>query len=172
MVDESGKPIAHASIGLSWEEGYGGYTTTSLITETDSEGNFTVGPTFHGGWLEIGRIYQVYAKAANYGKTSSEWSTLGEGTKSVPDLVLPRAEYFIAEQVVDWQGQPIGGASVFAEGPHTRANSITDSAGKFRLKDSVEPIPTILFVDKAGKMRSLFLIGLSLKTKVLALLRE
>ncbi len=136
VIDESGKPIAHADIGLGWEEGYGGRTTTSPIAETDSEGNFTVGPTFHGvWWLEVGRVYQVYAKAANYGKTSSEWFTLQEGANNVPNLVLPKAEYFIAGQVVDWQGQPIGGASVFAEGPHTGANSITDSAGKFRLKN-------------------------------------
>ena len=135
VIDESGKPIAHAGIGLSWEEGYGGHTTTSPITETDLEGNFTLGPKFHGEWLEIGKVYQVYAKAANYGKTFSEWFTLQKGAKSVPDLVLPKAEYFIAGQVVDWQGQPIGGASVFAGGPHTGANSHTDSEGKFRLKN-------------------------------------
>ena len=135
VIDENGKPIAHAGIGLSWEEGYGGRAISSPITETDSEGNFTVGPTFRGKWLEIGRVYQVYAKAANYGKTSSEWFTLQKGARSIPSLVLPKTEYFIAGQVVDWQGQPIGGASVFAEGPHTEANSNTDSAGKFRLKN-------------------------------------
>ena len=135
VTDESGNPIVHAGVGLGWKEGHGGRTTTSPITETDSEGNFTVGPKFRGEWLEIGRVYQVYAKAANYGKTSSEWFTLGEGTRNVPDLVLPKAEYFIAGQVVDSQGQPISGASVLAEGSRTGANTITDSAGKFHLKD-------------------------------------
>lgn len=138
VIDESSNPIAHAGIGLSWEEGYGGRSTSSPITETDSEGNFTVGPTFHGEWLEIGKAYQVYAKAANYGKTSSEWFTLGEGAKRVPDLVLPKAEYFIAGQVVEAQGQPISGASVFAKGSRTGVDSITDSAGKFRLKNIVD----------------------------------
>ena len=135
VTDESGNPIAHAGVGLSWEEGYGGRATSSPITETDSEGNFTVGPTFQGEWLEIGKAYQVYAKAANYGKTSSEWFTLREGAKNVPDLVLPKAEYFIAGQVVDAEGQPISGASVFAKGSRTGVDSITDSAGKFRLKN-------------------------------------
>ena len=135
VIDESGKPIAHAGVGLGWEEEYGGRATSSPITETDSEGNFTVGPKFDGEWLEIGRIYQVYAKAANYGKISSEWFTLGEGARDVPDLVLPKAEYFIAGQVVDSQGQPISGAFVEVEGSRTRANTITDSEGKFHLKD-------------------------------------
>lgn len=135
VIDERGDPIAHAGVGLSWEEGHGGRATSSPITETDSEGNFTVGPQFHGEWLEIGRVYQVYAKAANYGKTSSEWFTLGEGARNVPDLVLPKAEYFIAGQVVNSQGQPISGAFVEVEGSRTRANTITDSEGKFHLKD-------------------------------------
>ena len=135
VTDEDGKPIAHAEIGLSWKQRYGGQTTTSSITETDSEGNFSLGPTFHFEWLEIGKVYQVYAKTANYGKTSSEWFTLGEGAKSIPNLVLPKAEYFIAGQVVDWQGQPISGASVLVRGSRTRVDSITDSAGKFRLKN-------------------------------------
>ena len=135
VIDESAKPIAHAGVGLGWEEGHGGRATSSPITETDSEGNFTVGPKFDGEWLEIGRIYQVYAKAANYGKISSEWFTLGEGARNVPDLVLPKAEYFIAGQVVDSQGRPISGAFVEVEGSRTRANTITDSEGKFHLKD-------------------------------------
>lgn len=135
VIGERGNPIAHAGIGLGWEEEYGGRATSSPITQTDSEGNFTVGPKYHGEWLEIGKVYQVYAKAANYGKTSAEWFTLGEGARHVPDLVLPKAEYFIAGQVVDPQGQPIGGASVFVKGSRTGVDSITDSAGKFRLKD-------------------------------------
>ncbi len=135
VIDERGNPIAHAGVGLGWEEGYGGRATSSPITETDSEGNFTVGPKFHREWLEIGRVYQVYAKAANYGKTSSEWFTLGEGGRNVPDLVLPKAEYFIAGQVVDSQGQSISGAFVEVEGSRTRATTITDSEGKFHLKD-------------------------------------
>ena len=135
VIDERGNPIAHAGIGLSWEEEYGGRATSSPITQTDSEGNFTVGPKLRREWLEIGKVYQVYAKAANYGKISSEWFTLGEGDRDVPDLVLPKAKYFIAGQVVDSQGQPISGASVYAEGSRTKVDSITDSAGKFRLKD-------------------------------------
>ena len=135
VIDESGNPIAHAGVGLGWEEGYDGRSTSSPITETDSEGNFTVGPKFHREWLEIGRVYQVYAKAANYGITSSEWFTLGEGARDVPDLVLPKAEYFIAGQVVDSQGHPISGALVNAEGSRTGVITFTDSEGKFHLKD-------------------------------------
>ncbi len=139
-IDEQGSPISHAGIGLSWEEGFAGTATTapdSSVAESDSDGNFTVGPTFSFGksWLEVGGKYQIHATAAEYGRTSSEWFTLQEGDHIVPDLVLPKAEYFIAGQVVDWQGQPVGGATVFAEGTRTAVNGVSDRDGRFNLKN-------------------------------------
>ena len=140
VIDERDSPIAHAGIGLSWEEGFGGTATTapdSPIAETDSGGNFTVGPTFTFGttWLEVGGAYQIHATAAGYGRVSSEWFTLQEGDHKVPVLVLPKAEHFIAGQVVDWQGKPIGATRIVAQGPNTAVNAISDSEGNFRLEN-------------------------------------
>ena len=137
VIDEHGNRIARSGIGLSLEEGFGGIATTSPVAESDSGGKFAVGPTlsFDPSWLEVGGKYQIHATAAGYGRTSSEWFTLQEGDHIVPDLVLPKAVYFIAGKVVDWQGQPVGGATVFAEGTSTAANGVSDHEGRFNLKN-------------------------------------
>ena len=140
VIDEGGSPIARAGIGLSWEEGFGGTATTtpdSPIAGTDPGGNFTVGPTFTFGttWLEVGQAYQIHAAATGYGRTSSEWFTLQEGEHTIPVLVLPQAENFIAGKVVDWQGQPVGGATVYAEGTQTKVGGVSDNEGRFSLRN-------------------------------------
>ncbi|MDE0184294.1 MAG: sigma-70 family RNA polymerase sigma factor [Candidatus Poribacteria bacterium] len=140
VIDVQGSPISHAGIGLSWEEGFAGTATTSPnspVVVTSPEGNFTVGPTFSFGksWLEVGGKYQIHATAAEYGRTSSEWFTLQEGEHTIPALVLHRAEHFIAGQVADWKGQPVSGATVFAEGSRTAVNGVSDHEGRFSLSN-------------------------------------
>jgi hypothetical protein len=85
--------------------------------------------------LEVGEAYQIHATAAGYGRASSKWFTLQEGDHKVPVLVLPKAEHFIAGQVVDWQGKPIGATRIVAQGPNTAVNAISDSEGNFRLEN-------------------------------------
>jgi len=140
VVDVQVNPSAHAGIGLRWEEAFAGTATTSPnspVAVASSEGNFTVGPTFSIGksLLEVGGKYQITATASGYGRTSSEWFTLQEGEHTIPVLVLHKAEHFIAGQVVDWKGQPVGGASVFAEGTSTAVNGVSDHEGRFSLSN-------------------------------------
>ena len=141
VLDSTGKPVAGARIGLDRETD-GGMSTLVPFTQTDSDGNFTVGPKTPLNSLKIGKRHRLYATAEGYGMESSDWFALQEGSQRIPDLVLPEARFFVAGQVVDWQGQPVAAANVGIRDTQTHTNyayTLTDSDGKFRVENLSEP---------------------------------
>ena len=141
VIDRAGKPIAIAGIGLARKTD-GGASTLVPFVQSDSQGNFTVGPKTPLNSLKVGKKHRLYATAEGYGMVSSEWFTLQDGWKHIPDLMLPEARFFVAGQVVDWRGQPVGAANVGIRDTQTHtdyAHTLTDADGKFRVENVSDP---------------------------------
>ena len=141
VTDGTGKPVAGAGIGLNRETDVG-MNTLVPFTQTDSDGNFTVGPKTPLNSLKIGKRHRLYATAEGYGMASSDWFALQEGPQSIPDLVLPGARFYVAGRVVDWRGHPVGAAYVSIDDTDTHtafAHTISDVDGKFRVENISAP---------------------------------
>lgn len=141
VIDGTGKPVGGAGIGLNRETDVG-MNTLVPFTQTDSDGSFTVGPKTPLNSLKIGKRHRLYATAEGYGMVSSDWFALQEGFQSLPDLVLPGARFYVAGQVVDWRGHPVGAAYVSIDDTDTHtafAHTISDVNGKFRVENISAP---------------------------------
>ena len=140
VIDNTGKPVAGAGIGLN-RETHGGMSTLVPFTHTDSDGNFTVGPKTPLNSLKIGKRHRLYATAEGYGMVSSDWFTLQDGSQRIPDLMLPEARFVVAGQVVDWRGHPVGAANVGISDTQTHTHytyTLTNSDGNFRVENISE----------------------------------
>ncbi len=141
VIDRAGKPVDSAGIGLVRETDVGNWELVPFV-QTDSKGNFTVGPKTPLNSLKVGKRHRLYATAEGYGLVSSDWFALQDGFQRIPDLVLPSARLFVAGQVVDWRGQPVGAANVRIDDTHTHtafARTISDVDGKFRVENISDP---------------------------------
>ena len=160
VVDSAGKPVAGAGIGLARATDVGEWQVGEWqlvpFVQTDSDGNFIVGPKTPLNSLEVGKRHSLYATAEGYGMVSSDWFALQEGFQSIPDLVLPEASFFVAGQVVNWRGQPVGAANVSIIDTHTHttfARTISNVDGKFRV-DNISDLRVHIFAYAQGYIGS------------------
>jgi len=134
VVDEHGRPIAKARVLLYVQSGERSYTTGSR-TQTDSDGRYQ----FMG--LVPGRRCSVSASAAGYARGRTRSTLLEDGDlRQLDDIVLLKADSFVAGRVIDVQGNPVTGVRVHCSGRGVDSRGAkTDSQGRFR----IEGIPNV-----------------------------
>lgn len=153
VVDETGKPISGATVKNVWykptiggqpaQQDLTGTTGSAKPVSTDADGRFAV-------WVEAGTKYCLSVRAEGMPSVETEWIDFGK-TAAIPDIVLHRPMLrAISGRVVDRQGRPLAGVTVFqnASGPKP-TEATTDADGKFRLEGVVDPT-AFLFARKAG----------------------
>jgi protocatechuate 3,4-dioxygenase beta subunit len=127
VIGGDGKPVAGAVVRLRTKEETRGGTYFAVAGEptvTDPEGKFT-----HRGLLP-GWDYFVQVNAEGYAENSTLLKGAAAGQqKTLPDLVLTRADQSISGVVVDRKGRPVAGVRVHA-GQKTR---VTDVSGRFQI---------------------------------------
>lgn len=134
VVDERGKPIAEARVLLHVWSDERSYAVGSR-TRTDSDGRYQ----FMG--LVPGRRCSVSASAAGYGRLRTRSTLLEDGDlRQLDDIVLPRADSFVAGRVTDVEGNPVTGVHVHCSGRGVSSRGAkTDSQGRF----TIEGIPHV-----------------------------
>jgi hypothetical protein len=152
VVDDAGKPVPGATVknvwykptiaGQSAPQGLTGTTGSAKRVSTDADGRFAV-------WVEAGTKYCLSLPAEGMSPLETEWIDFGK--KAIPDIVLHRPPLrTIAGRVVDRQGKPVAGVTVFQSrsGPKP-TEAVTAADGKFRLDGIADP-KAFLFARKAG----------------------
>jgi hypothetical protein len=154
VVDDGGKPVPGATVKNVWykptvEEQAAkqgmltGTTGSAKPVSTDADGRFAV-------WVEAGTRYCLSVRAEGMSTVETEWIAFGK-MAAIPDIVLHApVTRAIAGRVVDRQGRPVAGVTVFQSrsGPNP-TESVTDQEGKFRL-EGIKESKALLFARKAG----------------------
>jgi len=158
VVDVANRPVAGAAIRIisalrDKQRGY--YSSENLvqfgdgdILRSDADGRFS-----SPRWLRPDLHYRAEVEAPGFVPVLTEWlQPVGGKTLAIADVVLlsaPSAR-LVEGLVVDRQGHPVAGATVFqsGDGPR-RTRTDSDKEGRFRLP-GVYDGDAFLFVDKAG----------------------
>jgi hypothetical protein len=153
VVDETGKPVAGATIGnvcykVPGNEPHHPQDNVRSVgsvkpVHTDAEGRFEA-------WVEAAQKYRLAIRADGMLPAETDWIDFS-ATAVIPDIVLRRLQLrTVAGRVVDRQHRPVAAATVFqtASGPK-RTEAVTDKDGKFRLGGILDDT-AFIFVKKAG----------------------
>jgi hypothetical protein len=153
VVDDAGKPVPGATVKNVWykptiaeqpaSQGLTGTTGSAKPVSTGADGRFAV-------WVEAGTKYCLSVRAEGMSPLETEWTDFGK-TAAIPDIVLHRPLLrAIAGRVVDRQGRPVAGVTVFQSrsGPKP-TEAVTAADGKFSLAGIADP-KAFLFARKAG----------------------
>ena len=135
VTGTDGKPIAGAKVLLiRWQPKMGAYVGT---TKTDAAGHYS----FRSAYADFG--YTTSVEAAGYGSNGSDRIQGVAGkTLTVPPLVVPRANHFVAGTVVDPYGKPVAGAKITTYDVSGKTTT-TDKRGQFRLSGVPGPRASI-----------------------------
>ncbi len=136
--DGEGNPINGAGITLMLRVGnWGSSLGDGERPQTEGEGRFRIGA------LPPERDYNVYVSADGYGKRqiSVKADQFEEGRHDMGVIALPTANLSISGMVVDLEGNPVKGATIYGYGgdgqPDVR-DITTDAEGKFVIKGVCE----------------------------------
>jgi uncharacterized GH25 family protein len=151
VVDNLGRPVASATVGISWNyRGVGRRANQGIGTglggvKTDPEG------WFQSGVLWPGDTYGVRVSDEGHGAAESIRVTGKPG--EVHDLgviLLPRSHAEVRGVVVDKAGQPVAGVNVFnrTDAPQP-VTTVTDKTGRFHLSGLFDG-PVFVFARKDG----------------------
>ncbi len=151
VTDNRGKPVAGATVRLSWHyRGVGrhsqsGYGTRLETLKTDADGRF------HSGVLWPGDTYRAQVTAAGHGESESI-QVIGKAgeTHDLGVVLLSRTNAQISGRVVDEAGQPLAGVNVFnrTDAPEP-LETTTDKTGRFNLSGLFDG-PAFVFARKEG----------------------
>ena len=138
VVDETGSPLAGATILTNWPVSAGEVTSVSGMGPgdlTNSEGLFQL------SGLPVGEQISIQVNFSGTGYASSAHSRRFEirlGTEDIGEILLPRATRYLAGRVIDGAGNPLQGVQVGVNGtPTGYRESMTDAAGRYRLENLV-----------------------------------
>ena len=128
VVDDAGNPVPDALVRFVLDRRHSDERLVRLLTDEQ-------------GRCEAGRLwpnaqYRAKARAPGHGEAESDfWQAKAGETHVFPDLVLARANAWLAGTTVDPQGRPLGGVRVFNRGDSDRVvETTTDEQGRFRLE--------------------------------------
>ncbi len=142
VTDGQGRPIAGAKVTLfDWWLGVG---MGNVNVTTDAQGHYVFQALYPDA------RYSVVAEAAGYGTQGSSVTQYKPGERgSVPALLLPRADSFVAGRIVDENGDPVAKQIVNLEGRTNKfQQAVTDAQGHFRFDGVVnEPLHLYLYGD-------------------------
>lgn len=152
VVDSADQPVAGAEIRI-WRKtkAQNGTMRNEPVTfndaetlRTDNAGRFVTSDVF-----DAAVPVRVVAQAEGMLADRSGWFLPERDMTHVEDIVLRRLQS-IEGQVVDSQGTPVPGATVFNSGEgHVRVETKTDAAGRFKL-DGVPDNARFVFAEKRG----------------------
>ncbi len=128
VVDGDGNPVAGAQVMGYWRaEDWGTYPT---LGETDADGRLVSEVQWPQG------TYKVTVTAPGCDQAESdEWQAVSGETHDFGELVLVRAEGFVAGTVADGDGRPIAGATVINRGDGPAEVRVqADQQGRFRVE--------------------------------------
>jgi protocatechuate 3,4-dioxygenase beta subunit len=146
LVDDAGRPVADATVGLMthWRIGSGGVGFQMTTATADEQGRFE----FRGLWP--GDEYQVIVDCKGFDKTQSPMIR-GEPGKvhQLANVVLTSTRGVVEGTVVDSAGRPVAEVRVFNKGDARETVATrTDPAGRFRL-EGLKSGPVYVFAEKA-----------------------
>jgi hypothetical protein len=143
VVDEHGQGIHRQVVGV-WTRGRYLLDPSSIEfaggpVRTGPDGSFQTPPT-----LVAGSTFRVVVKAPGKNLIASDWITLGQKPRKLPEIVLGELRA-IRGRVVDRAGKPVAGAEVLqrGDGPE-RTSTETDANGRFSLA-GFRSRPALLF---------------------------
>lgn len=157
VVDSAGKPIAGAEVrvwqklpardGQRISDQQAGFDGRDVMV-TDDDGRFATPDV-----LVEEAFARIVVEAGGMLAGRSGWIEIGKDAKqstiAAPDIVLKRLTA-VAGKVVDRQGQPIAGVTVFNSGDgNERLEAVTGQNGEFLL-GGVPEGPVFLFAEKPG----------------------
>lgn len=169
-VDESGKPIYEAKVGLSsaWMLGPTGIGTTDGSNSTDADGRFEV------GLLWPGSNYTLQINAEGYARYESPRikSVPGE-THDFGEIVLQSQSGFIEGTVVDTAGKPLVDVHVFHHrGAVQPLTAVTNASGEFRIM-GLRSGSDYVFAEKEGyRLKSAYLPANTKGAKIVLIRRD
>ena len=132
VIDGSGKPVAGAKIGMSRMLAAGVRSEPwkyrmNTMHVTDAEGRFELSGIHQGSHVAI------YVNKTGYAGLWSDRVTFGKSAEvTLPDLKLRKATRQLKGRVVNADGQPIAGATVFVH-DFAQQQTTTDANGRFQL---------------------------------------
>lgn len=134
VVDQDDKEIANAQVrvmihGSTW----GSTLKEREPAKTNAEGKFEIKA------VPTGRKYSFYVQAEGYGENRREefnTTDIEDNRLDVGKLVLAIANLSVSGVVVDVNGKPVAGASIYCSGEgQSDSSTQTDTEGKFTLEN-------------------------------------
>ena len=120
--DASGAPVAGAQVelwarsGVPLDDGRFFYLTPERLALDEKATHTGPDGSFHApGRLLVGSAYRLVVRAEGFAPLVSGWFTANEQTTVLPAIKLERLRT-LEGQVVDRQGHPVAGVSVFQPG--------------------------------------------------------
>lgn len=152
VADGAGKGIAGVKVekAVTKTQFQGAWVESSVNWHEEPRELFTDANGEYRAWVEVGATYRAQFAIEGRAPQWTEWVTFKSDEPAVfPDLVVDTLQS-IAGRVVDRQGKPVAGVTVFqsGDGPH-RTEVATDGEGRFRL-DGYQFKAGYLFTEKAG----------------------
>ncbi len=151
VVDDRGKPVSGAPVGINWNyRGVGRNANMGYGMGLEGGGKTDAEGRFQTGVLWPGDSYQVTVRAEGYGPAESIRVTGKAG--QVHDLgvvLVPRIGGTVQGAVVEEAGQPLTGVKVFSLDAPQSISTDTDKTGRFRLSGLFDG-PVFVFARKEG----------------------
>jgi len=128
VIGPQGKPLAGARVYLSLIARRDCFSSPSWAdVKTNTQGRYTADV------LPVGLgHYRLMAAIRRYGREEQRVKCDRPGLMTLPDIVLQRADRLVSGVVVDVNGQPVAGATVWED---DKQLAETDASGKFEIKD-------------------------------------
>jgi len=151
VVDDRGKPVAGAPVGINWNyRGVGRNANMGYGMGLEGGGKTDAEGRFQTGVLWPGDNYQVTVRAEGYGPAESIRVTGKAG--QVHDLgvvLVPRIGGKVQGAVVEEAGKPLSGVKVFSLDAPQSVSAVTDKTGRFLLSGLFGG-PVFVFARKEG----------------------
>jgi hypothetical protein len=151
--DASGAPVAGAQVelwarsGVPVDDSRFFYLTPERLKLEEKASPTTPDGSFQApGRLLLGSAYRLVVRAEGFAPLVSGWFTASEQTTVLPAITLEKLRT-LEGQVVDRQGYPVAGVSVFQPGCDRTVT--TDESGRFRIENA-RPGRTFLLARKEG----------------------
>ena len=126
VVGPAGQPIAKAHVGVTMRP-ENGMTVSLGSALTDAKGRYKL------GLLPGGQKCELTASAEGYGRASQEFVSQKARTLDLKGIVLPLANLKVSGVVLDGDGKPMTGVTVWVS-RGSRGQTVTDASGRFEIK--------------------------------------
>jgi hypothetical protein len=151
--EASGAPVSGANVelwarsGVPLDDGRLFYLAPERLALAEIPAHTGADGSFHApGRLLSGSAYRLVVRAEGFAPLVSGWFTASERSTALPAITLEKLRT-LEGQVVDRQGQPVAGVSVFQPGDNPPV--MTEESGRFRLENA-RPGQSFLLARKDG----------------------